>query len=69
MKCCIQNGIRSVTFCCISTGEFHFPNDEAAKIAVDTVNSFLVEHNPDFDRVIFNVYKEIDRALYEAQYV
>ena len=32
-----ENGIRSVAFCCISTGEFHFPNDEAAKIAVDTV--------------------------------
>ena len=33
LKCCVEHKIRSVAFCCISTGEFHFPNDEAAKIA------------------------------------
>lgn len=36
-----QNGLRSVAFCCISTGEFHFPNRKAAEIAVNTVTSFL----------------------------
>ncbi|MDD3220304.1 MAG: macro domain-containing protein [Lachnospiraceae bacterium] len=65
LNCCIEHGIRSVAFCCISTGEFHFPNDEAAKIAVDTVSSFLGEHDTDFDRVKFNVFKEMDRTLYE----
>lgn len=38
---CIENEIRTVAFCCISTGEFHFPNDEAAEIAVKTVTDFL----------------------------
>ena len=53
---------------CISTGEFHFPNDEAAEIAVDTVTAFLKEHGEEFDRVIFNVFKEQDKELYQAQF-
>ena len=44
LKCCVEHKIRSVAFCCISTGEFHFPNDEAAKIAVESVTEFLEEH-------------------------
>lgn len=67
LKCCVEYKIRSVAFCCISTGEFHFPNDEAAKIAADTVTGFLKEHDPDFDRIIFNVFKDVDRELYEAE--
>ncbi len=41
--------------------------DEAAKIAADTVTGFLKEHDPDFDRIIFNVFKDVDRELYEAE--
>lgn len=67
LKCCVEHKIRSVAFCCISTGEFHFPNDEAAKIAADTVTGFLKEHDPEFDRIIFNVFKDVDRELYEAE--
>ena len=65
LKCCMENEIRSVAFCCISTGEFHFPNDEAAKIAVETVVSVLKEHGNEFDRIIFNVFKDLDRKYYE----
>ena len=67
LQCCAKNQIRSVAFCCISTGEFHFPNDEAAKIAVETVTDFLRMHELEFDRVIFNVFKDIDRELYEEE--
>lgn len=58
-----ENGIRSIAFCCISTGEFRFPNDEAAKIAVDTVSQYMerTEHRME---VIFNVFKEIDCDIY-----
>ena len=63
----MEHKIRSVAFCCISTGEFHFPNDEAAKIAVETVTEFLNEHSGEFDRVIFNVFKDIDKELYENE--
>ena len=66
LKCCLEHNIRSVAFCCISTGEFHFPNDEAAKIAVKTVSDFLDQHAENFDRIIFNVFKEIDEQYYHA---
>lgn len=65
LNCCVENGIRSVAFCCISTGEFHFPNDEAAKIAVETVTEYLEENESRFDRIIFNVFKDMDKNLYE----
>lgn len=65
MECCLENKIRSVAFCCISTGVFHFPNEEAARIAVDTVCSFLDTYDDSFDRVIFNVFKDYDSEIYE----
>lgn len=69
LKCCVENGIRSVAFCCISTGEFHFPNAEAAKIAVKTVADFLTGNKAAFDRIIFNVFKDVDRKLYEKEFM
>lgn len=66
LRCCVEHEIRSVAFCCISTGEFHFPNDEAARIAVETVTSVLEKEADKFDRIIFNVFKDIDKAYYEA---
>lgn len=65
LKCCVENNIKSVAFCCISTGEFHFPNDKGAKIAVEEVTCFLKEHGDEFERIIFNVFKDIDKSLYE----
>ena len=65
LECALEHGVRSVAFCCISTGEFRFPNEEAAKIAIDTVSDFLRRHSEKFDRIIFNVFKDLDRELYE----
>ena len=62
---CAENGLRSVAFCCISTGVFHFPADRAAEIAVRTVAEWLDEHGERMDRVIFNVFSDKDRKLYE----
>lgn len=67
LKCCVENEIRTVAFCCISTGEFHFPNDEAAKIAVETVTRFMEVDGEKFERVIFNVFKDEDREIYEQE--
>lgn len=58
------HGLSSVAFCCISTGEFHFPNAAAAEIAVREVRAFLRE-NDSIERVVFNVFKDEDRAIYE----
>lgn len=57
------HGLESVAFCCISTGEFHFPNDAAAEIAVRTVKEFLSQETS-VKKVIFNVFKDIDYAIY-----
>ena len=59
------HGARSVAFCCISTGEFHFPSARAAQIAVQTVREArkTLQHEMD---VIFNVYQERDLRIYEG---
>ncbi|MBQ6305914.1 MAG: protein-ADP-ribose hydrolase [Bacteroidales bacterium] len=66
MACADENHLESVAFCCISTGEFHFPNGLAAEIAVKTVKDYLDKH-PDtsIKYVIFNVFKDIDKKIYE----
>lgn len=65
LQCCLEHGIRSVAFCCISTGEFHFPNEKAAEIAWKTVTAFLEKHGDCMERIIFNVFKDSDLELYE----
>ena len=56
-------GLKSITFCCISTGEFHFPQQKAAEIAVETVMEFL-KTDTGIERVVFNVFKESDYEIY-----
>jgi O-acetyl-ADP-ribose deacetylase (regulator of RNase III) len=58
-----EHRLKSVAFCCISTGEFHFPNRQAAEIAVQTVTDFLEQHTS-IERVVFNVFKDTDAAIY-----
>ncbi len=60
-----EKGVKSIAFCCISTGEFHFPNDKAAQIAVQTVKDYMAQINSNIE-VIFNVFKEIDERLYRG---
>ncbi len=63
---CAENGLRSLAFCCISTGVFRFPPERAAQIAVKTVKDWLLEHESVMDRVIFNVFSDKDRNIYET---
>jgi len=58
-----QNNVKSIALCCISTGEFHFPNELAAEIAIDTVSKYLRETKSDM-KVVFNVFKEYDKQIY-----
>lgn len=59
-----RHEVRSIAFCCISTGEFHFPNDRAAEIAVRTVKQYRTENRSRI-QVIFNVFKDSDRQIYQ----
>ena len=58
-----QNNVNSIAFCCISTGEFHFPNREAAETAVKTVKEYKKETDSEM-KVIFNVFKDKDHEIY-----
>lgn len=58
-----QTGLKSIAFCCISTGEFHFPNEDAAQIAVQTVKEYKKQTHSSIE-VIFNVFKELDFNIY-----
>lgn len=60
-----KNGVESIAFCCISTGEFHFPNDIAAEIAVQTVKNYR-EQTGNGMEVIFNVFKDVDYKIYRG---
>ena len=62
---CLENGLKTVAFCCISTGVFNFPNQRAAQIAVDTVEKWSLIHHDKMDRIIFNVFKDEDKKYYE----
>ena len=59
-----QNGLRSVAFCCISTGVFRFPPERAAEIAIQTIKEYL-RQNDAIQHVIFNVFKDSDLAIYQ----
>lgn len=56
-----QNGLKNIAFCCISTGEFHFSNEKAAEIAVETVRKYKKHSKIE---VIFNVFKAVDYEIY-----
>ena len=59
-----ENHLESIAFCCISTGEFHFPNRRAAEIAVETVEAFMQKESS-IKKVVFNVFKDVDKEIYE----
>ena len=67
LEMCKDNGLKSVAFCCISTGVFRFPNERAAEIAVRTVREWLKANPNTVERVIFNVFKDTDRRYYEQE--
>lgn len=58
-----EAGLESIAFCCISTGVFCFPNEDAAEIAVQTVKEFL-QTPTSIKKVIFNVFKDLDKEIY-----
>lgn len=63
MKLAADNGVKSIAFCCLSTGVFRFPQKRAAQIAVRTVKDFLVKDSR-IEKVIFNVFKDEDLRIY-----
>lgn len=63
LKLAEDNGVKSIAFCCISTGVFGFPQRKAAQLAVDTVRAYKAETGSKI-KVIFNVFRDDDLAIY-----
>ena len=67
LKLAEKQGLRSIAFCCISTGEFHFPNKLAAEIAVQVIDKYLSTSN--VERAVINVYKNEDYNIYKKLFL
>ena len=65
LKLAEENGVKSIAFCCISTGVFGFPQREAAEIAIAIVKEYKKSTNSDI-KVIFNVFKDEDLIIYRS---
>ncbi|MFI3231529.1 MAG: protein-ADP-ribose hydrolase [bacterium] len=61
----IKQNLKSIAFCCISTGEYNFPNRKAAEIAISTIKEFNQKNNASNLKIIFNVFKDEDFKIYE----
>ena len=59
-----KNNIESIAIPCLSTGDFNFPKQEAAKIAIQTVKTFIDESSI-IKKVIFNVFDDENLAIYQ----
>lgn len=68
-RSCLQTadkmGLGSVVFCCLSTGIFGYPIEEATEIAVRTVRAYLRTQNKNIKKVVFNVFTERDYDVYQ----
>ena len=60
-----ENNLKTIAFPCISTGLYGFPQNEASKIAINTVKKYMEENPNTFTHIIFNVFKEEDKKIYE----
>ena len=66
MACAEENRLESIAFCCISTGEFRFPNQLADEIAVQTIKDYLTTHyDSSIKQLVFNVFKDVDKEIYQ----
>ena len=72
LQLAVEQGIRSIAFPSISTGVYHYPVEQAARIAVDTVMEFWESHGDQIDAVRFVLYnvrtfRVYEHAIQEAQ--
>lgn len=67
MKVAMENGIRRIAFPSISTGIYHFPVEQAAKIAVNIVKRFLDDNEGAFELVEWVLFDERTEKVYEAE--
>ena len=67
LQLAVDHQIRSVAFPSVSTGAYNYPVEEAAKIAVRTVNQFIEEHPGKLDLVEWVLFNRQTYAAYEKE--
>lgn len=65
LKLAQENNIKTIAFPCIATGQFNFPNKEAAEIAYNAINEYSKTNSNDFEQIIICTYKDIDYNYYK----
>lgn len=62
-----ENKCKSIAFCCISTGVYSYPNEDAAHVALTTVRKYLEELNKDdkIEEVVFCLFLDKDVEIYK----
>ena len=65
LEVAVDNNIKSIAFCCISTGEFRFPKEKAAEIALRTICNFFNNNDEKIERIVINVFKQEDFEIYK----
>ncbi|ULT95395.1 hypothetical protein L3Y34_004253 [Caenorhabditis briggsae] len=63
----IENGMKSVAFCCISTGVYGYPNDDAAKTVTKFLTEFL-ENDDQIERIVLVTFLQVDNELYNEYF-
>ena len=66
LELAVENNVRSIAFPAISCGVYHFPIDQAARIAVNEVATFL-ESNNSLEKVIFVCFDDTIQKAIEAE--
>lgn len=64
LELCKEKELKTIAFPCISTGLYGFPQDEASKIAINTIEEYLKNNKDVFEHIIFNVFKDEDLETY-----
>lgn len=65
LELCKEKGLKTIAFPCISTGLYGFPQEDACKIAINTVKEYLNNNKDVFKHIIFNVFKDEDLKYYK----
>ena len=60
-----EHELQSIAFPCISTGVYGYPNEPAARVAIQTAVDFLSNTDTSLNLIIFCVFLDKDLALYE----
>lgn len=61
-----EMNLKSIAFCCLSTGVFGYPKYEACALAVRTVKAWLVQSSYNI-KIIFNIFTDEDKKFYERE--